>query len=84
MALEIIRIGIRRVGLAVMVLFLGLVAQLTYLQVAESKRLSNDPHNTRKFLAVRTDAFGDFDCTTGEEVAANGRKVREKLANFRV
>ena len=44
-------IGIRRVGIAIMVLFLGLVAQLTYLQVADSSKLADDPHNTRKFLA---------------------------------
>jgi hypothetical protein len=31
--------------------------------------------NMRKCFVVWTDAFGDFDCTTGEEVAANGRKV---------
>jgi peptidoglycan glycosyltransferase len=42
--------GIRRVGLAILVLFVGLAAQLTYLQVAESKRLADDPNNTRDFL----------------------------------
>ena len=42
--------GLRRVGLAIVILFLGLVGQLTYLQVAHSSKLANDPHNTRKFL----------------------------------
>ena len=31
-------------------LFLGLVAQLTYLQVVDSNQLANDPRNVRKFL----------------------------------
>jgi peptidoglycan glycosyltransferase len=42
--------GIRRVGIAMIVLFVGLVAQLTYLQVARSNELSNDPRNSRQFL----------------------------------
>jgi ABC-type nitrate/sulfonate/bicarbonate transport system substrate-binding protein len=45
-------IGIRRVGVAMMILFLGLVAQLTYLQVVDSSHLENDPKNVRKFLSV--------------------------------
>ena len=45
-------VGIRRVGIAMIVLFVALVAQLTYLQVAAQRRSSpNDPRNTRKFLA---------------------------------
>lgn len=42
--------GIRRVGIAMMVLFIGLVAQLTYLQVAKSTQLADDPRNSRNFL----------------------------------
>ena len=42
--------GIRRVGALILVLFVGLVAQLTYLQVVDSSKLANDPHNTRRFL----------------------------------
>jgi peptidoglycan glycosyltransferase len=42
--------GIRRVGLAILVLFIGLAAQLTYLQVVHSKKLADDPNNTREFL----------------------------------
>ncbi|MDQ1459401.1 MAG: hypothetical protein QOI08_885, partial [Actinomycetota bacterium] len=33
--------GIRRVGIAVVVLFVGLVAQVTYLQVGRSSQLAN-------------------------------------------
>ncbi len=42
--------GIRRVGIVIVLLFIGLVGQLTYLQLADSKKLADDPHNTRKFL----------------------------------
>jgi peptidoglycan glycosyltransferase len=42
--------GIRRVGFVILLLFVGLIGQLTYLQLVENKRLSDDPHNTRKFL----------------------------------
>jgi len=42
--------GIRRVGALVLVLFIGLVAQLTYLQLVDSNKLADDPHNARRFL----------------------------------
>ncbi len=42
--------GIRRVGAVILLLFVGLIAQLTYLQVVDSKKLADDPHNTRRFL----------------------------------
>ncbi len=38
---------IRRVGYAVTVLILLLVAQLTYLQVVDADNLANNPHNVR-------------------------------------
>jgi peptidoglycan glycosyltransferase len=41
---------IRRVGLGVLVLFLALVAQLTYLQVLHAKNLQNNPNNVRAFI----------------------------------
>ena len=44
--------GIRRVGTLVIVMFLALAAQLTYLQVVRSDRLAADPRNTRKFEAT--------------------------------
>ena len=42
--------GIRRVGIVMIILFVGLIAQLTYLQVGRASRLDNDPRNARKFL----------------------------------
>ena len=62
-------IGIRRVGLVIMALFLGLVAQLTYLQVAESSKLIADPHNTRKFLADVRQPRGEIVTSDGFVVA---------------
>ncbi len=58
-------IGIRRVGAAMMILFLGLAAQLTYLQVVHSTTLENDPHNVRKFLR-------DISRPRGEIVTSEG------------
>src|SRR5436190_12601233 len=42
--------GIRRVGAVILVRFVRLVAQLTYLQLVDSNKLADDPHNTRRFL----------------------------------
>ncbi|HUI49851.1 MAG TPA: penicillin-binding protein 2, partial [Acidimicrobiia bacterium] len=48
--------GIRRIGLVMIVLFVGLVGQLTYLQVARSSQLANASGNPRKFFAdIRRD-----------------------------
>jgi penicillin-binding protein A len=48
--------GIRHVGVAMIVLFVGLVAQLTYLQVGRSTSLSNASGNPRKVFAdIRRD-----------------------------
>ena len=41
---------IRRVGIGMLVLFLGLVAQATYLQIVRADDLKNDPNNVRVFL----------------------------------
>ena len=41
-------VGIRRVGIAMICLFVLLVAQLTYLQVARSHQLANASGNPRK------------------------------------
>jgi peptidoglycan glycosyltransferase len=41
---------IRRVGIGVLVLFLAVVAQLTYLQVLHAKNLQNNPNNVRAFI----------------------------------
>ncbi|MDQ1511115.1 MAG: penicillin-binding protein [Actinomycetota bacterium] len=58
-------IGIRRVGAAMMILFLGLVAQLTYLQVVDSSHLQNDPRNVRKFLQVISRPRGEIVTSEG-------------------
>jgi peptidoglycan glycosyltransferase len=48
--------GIRHVGVAMIVLFVGLVAQLTYLQVGRSTTLANASGNPRKLFAdIRRD-----------------------------
>jgi peptidoglycan glycosyltransferase len=57
--------GIRRVGLAILILFIGLAAQLTYLQVAESKKLADDPGNSR-------DSLADLSRPRGPIVSADG------------
>jgi peptidoglycan glycosyltransferase len=64
-----VNIGIRRVGVALLVLFVGIVAQLTYLQVVHSAKLANDPHNTRKFLADIRQPRGDIVTSDGVVVA---------------
>jgi peptidoglycan glycosyltransferase len=42
--------GIKRVGWVMIILFLALVAQLTYLQVGRATNLADDSRNSRKFL----------------------------------
>ena len=41
---------IRRVGIGMLVLFLGLVVQASYLQIVRADDLKNDPRNIRVFL----------------------------------
>lgn len=61
--------GIRRVGIAVVVLFLGLVAQLSYLQVGRSSHLANAAGNPRKASAdIRRDR-GPIETADGAIVA---------------
>jgi peptidoglycan glycosyltransferase len=51
-----VNIAIRRIGLVVMALFLGLVAQLTYLQIGRAHQLANASDNPRKIFAnIRRD-----------------------------
>jgi penicillin-binding protein A len=48
--------GIRRIGFVIIVLFLGLVGQLTYLQVGRAHQLANASGNPRRFFAnIRRD-----------------------------
>jgi peptidoglycan glycosyltransferase len=61
--------GIRRVGIAVIVLFVGLVAQLTYLQVGRSTQLSNASANPRKFFSDLRRDRGPIETADGTVVA---------------
>jgi penicillin-binding protein A len=60
---------IRRVGYAVTVLILLLVAQLTYLQVVDANNLANDPKNVRKQLKEYNRARGKILTADGQIVA---------------
>jgi peptidoglycan glycosyltransferase len=62
-------LGIRRVGLAMVVLLVGLVAQLTYLQVARSNQLANAAGNPRKTFANLRRDRGDILTADGVVVA---------------
>jgi peptidoglycan glycosyltransferase len=61
--------GIRRVGGAVTVLLLVLVAQLTYLQIIDASKLDNDPRNLRSVLRDINRARGDILTADGEVLA---------------
>jgi peptidoglycan glycosyltransferase len=56
---------IRRVGIAVVVLLLALVCQLTYLQVVDAKKLDRDPRNVRRLVR-------DYSHPRGEITTADG------------
>jgi penicillin-binding protein A len=60
---------IRRVGYAVTVLILLLVAQLTYLQVVDAHNLANDPKNVRKQLKEYNRARGKILTADGQVLA---------------
>ena len=64
--------AIRRVGLAVTVLILALVAQLTYLQVVAADRLERDPRNVRAQIR-------DFSRPRGQIVTADGQIVAQSV-----
>lgn len=64
--------AIRRVGFAVTVLILALVAQLTYLQVVEADRLERDPRNVRAQIR-------DFSRPRGQIVTADGQIVAQSV-----
>jgi peptidoglycan glycosyltransferase len=64
--------AIRRVGTAVVVMLLVLVAQLTYLQVVDADKLSDDPRNSRVFL-------DDFTRPRGEIISADGRVLARSV-----
>jgi len=61
--------GIRRVGIAVTLLLLVLVGQLTYLQIVDAKNLDNDPRNLRSTLRDINRARGEIRTADGEVLA---------------
>jgi peptidoglycan glycosyltransferase len=64
---------IRRVGYAVTVLILLLVAQLTYLQVVDADNLANDPKNVRS-------ALKEYNRARGRILTADGQIVADSAA----
>lgn len=65
---------IRRLGLGLLVLFVALFAQLTWLQAIDAGNLANHPGNTRN--AVR-----DFGRLRGSILTADGRVIAESVEN---
>ena len=61
--------GIRRVGIAVTLLLLVLVGQLTYLQIVDASNLDNDPRNLRSTLRDINRARGEIRTSDGEVLA---------------
>lgn len=64
--------AIGRVGMAVIVLLLLLVGQLTYLQVIDAKKLADDPRNSRTYLK-------DFTRPRGEIISADGKVLAKSI-----
>ncbi|MGZ6964880.1 MAG: peptidoglycan D,D-transpeptidase FtsI family protein [Acidimicrobiia bacterium] len=64
--------AIGRVGMAVIVLMLLLVGQLTYLQVIDAKKLADDPRNSRTYLK-------DFTRPRGEIISADGKVLAKSI-----
>lgn len=65
-------VGIRRVGMGVVVLLIALVAQLTYLQVVDAKSLANNGGNPRKI-------FSEFNSPRGQILSADGRILAKSV-----
>jgi peptidoglycan glycosyltransferase len=61
--------AIRRVGVALIVLLLVLVGQLTYLQLVDANSLNHNPHNTRTLLQNANRPRGDIVTADGVVVA---------------
>jgi penicillin-binding protein A len=61
--------GIRRVGIAVTLLLLVLIGQLTYLQIVDASNLDNDPRNLRSTLRDINRARGEIRTADGEVLA---------------
>lgn len=65
---------IRRLGIALVVLFLALFVQLNVLQVIKAEELANDPRNSRN-------AERDFGQPRGRILTADGKVLAESLKN---
>ena len=65
-------VPIRRVGWGVVILFIALVGQLTYLQVFDADSLANDPRNVRTLIR-------DFSRPRGEIITADGEVVARSI-----
>ena len=63
---------IRRLGIAVVVLLLALVGQLTYLQVVDAKKLDHDPRNVRRLVR-------DYSHPRGEIITADGKVAAKSV-----
>jgi penicillin-binding protein A len=65
--------AIRRVGVAIVILLLILVGQLTYLQIVDADSLNHNPHNTRTLLQNANRPRGDVVTADGTVVAHSVR-----------
>jgi peptidoglycan glycosyltransferase len=65
-------VGIRRVGIGVVVLLLALVGQLTWLQVVDAKTLANNGANPRKI-------YSDFNAPRGNILSADGQVLARSV-----
>jgi peptidoglycan glycosyltransferase len=61
--------SIRRVGIGIMLLFLALVGQLTYLQIFRAHALKEDPRNVRALIRDVSRPRGQIVTSDGEIVA---------------
>ncbi len=75
-------VGIRRVGIGVVVLLLALVGQLTYLQVVDAKTLDRDPRNPREIFAQFNSVRGTI-LSADERVLARSVDVEDEYGKQR-
>ncbi len=75
--------GIRRVGVGIMLLFLAVVGQLTYLQVFRSNNLKDNPNNVRAFIRDINRPRGPI-ITADGEIVAESKPTKGELKQQRV
>jgi len=71
-----VNIGIRRIGIGVVVLMLILIGNLTYLQIIDANNLKANPNNKRAVLRDFNHARGEI-LTSDNEVAARSVAVKD-------